>query len=77
MVNDDLPDFCCSFKFSTKKHFVCTLTIKPADKNMLKLKLRAKLTNLQDIFVNGLALKKVYSVFISHFLSYKPFQPVI
>ena len=26
MVNGDLPDFCCSFKFGNKKkHFICTL----------------------------------------------------
>ena len=25
MVNSNLPDFCCSFKFSNKKHFICTL----------------------------------------------------
>ena len=25
MVNGVLHDFCCSFKFSNKKHFICTL----------------------------------------------------
>ena len=34
MVNGDLPDFCCSFKFSNKKkHFICTLSRLLSSKN--------------------------------------------
>ena len=33
MVNSDLPDLCCSFKFGNKKNFICTLRIFNGGKN--------------------------------------------